>query len=1138
MIQGPFMSVSNFPSNRCGRIQYNDVGLRFFGRVSHSASTLTLQFLSLMNELSNNESFGFRDISLLLNTYTVGSSSICGTGLSSMVTPSPCDCPEGQVKRFITGKCFPCDPACASCFGNGPTTCYQCAPGFYYTGTTCLACDASCSMCTGPAPTQCVTCQLGLFLYLGNTCIPECSPPFVQSSDGCNSYCVAPCPTAQYLYWDNSCSNTCPLPLQQVTTLTSIKKCIYPCETGEYLYWDGSCQESCAYPLSTRIDIGVLYCDYLCTVSNFLYWDGTCSATCDPPLVQAFDHNRQFCTYPCSSSEILYYYGSCLPYCNSPFVLSTVGTKRYCAHPCAVVTDFLYWDNTCHPSCLLPYEQHTYGKLEYCTLKCQTSESILWNGTCTVSCNPPKRLSSLPFGNVCSPPCDNTYDYYYFETGTCSSTCNSYSILLEEYYFACLPYPPGQEMGMIEDVLLIASDTSNEVSFLSVARLVQPIRYLKVNFPPRLETFLASKTVNPISFTFGMKMSSSMENEITNHTLPKEVQRREFHSSFLVNFWPETLLFFILLGIGLFLLALELLAKRLDWTNLWNICRGIRFITLFNFILVLITSNVDNIIIFSSFELKTFDGDTNYAYWSLLLSILMICTIPVTIAGSFYLSYKAQQKKTENSKEDSEKPYKTFLNTWEPCQIAFRGYKSDHFTTRLFYLIYFFRFLFPMIIASSGYTKPLSQATFYLVVSVATLIFTIVVRPIKSMINQVQLIVIEAIVLIINICTVILVICSNKGEQNSIGAIYLGDLIILANIVINVLVVGFLIFKVGLGIKYALHLRKLKSPKEQGAWLYLLFIYVQQAGLGFEHAKPIYTPIKTESEKNNNRIIVRYTKGNKTLKEAEGEFYKMNEEDSETKREEFTTKDDLISGAFPISKIGQKKEQESRNDEMDIPPSDAFPITKIGQKTDQSRFPLMEDSFLLDSSRMKNMREPGNLASKDISIVSNRYPRFNESMDFDKSDTFEAFPISKIQRKRDVEGDSVLTNNLSGSFPINRVTNRKNAGENSIHNDALSESFPIMKITQKKGTLDNSGISNRSLSRVSLDPSPLIINNAAAAASKQNNFVSRSFISQSPVKEALPEDELDFEERQASRRNNSKNAMQSTIRSNRNRFDL
>lgn len=174
---------------------------------------------------------------------------------------------------------------------------------------------------------------------------------------------------------------------------------------------------------------------------------------------------------------------------------------------------------------------------------------------------------------------------------------------------------------------------------------------------------------------------------------------------------------------------------------------------------------------------------------------------------------------------------------WRPYQVIYKGFNDNIYSNQIFYLIYALRLCLPMFIAAWFYFSPIFQAFLYNVISIAALIYIWITQPIIRRINQIQLILLESLMLIINICLLLLTILNASGKSlNSLGA-SLGDLIVFTNTCINLLLLVFLIIKIILGIKAVIHFNHNsdnKSRQDLNPWPQVFVFILQQGGMGFE----------------------------------------------------------------------------------------------------------------------------------------------------------------------------------------------------------------------------------------------------------------------------------------------------------------
>ena len=480
-------SMGNFGTdNYCGAntvTWYDLMNFRLFGVVAHTNPTFTFRLTSLCDELSDNESFGFRNINFLFdNNDNIATSGLCTIAPTSSSTYTSCTCPEGQYS--LGGPCLGCDASCSSCFAAGSTGCYQCAPGYFWSGAACLLCDSSCSICFGTTSTQCNQCKTNYFyLAWNNECSSTCPYPLVSSYDYVNSQliCSSPCSATQYVNLDGTCQSTCPDLLTVEPVHSVLRVCATPCSPTEYLYWDGTCGQDCGYPLTQNVFSKYKFCQFGCPSNQYMYWNGTCSAACLSPFVTRTQNGRYFCHPPCDITQYLNWDGTCQLSCTLPLSSSTIGGVQQCSYPC-LSSQYLYWNATCSSVCNFPlsirttngmlfcdYPSSTLNYLywdgtsstactsplvpriegtgsaarKYCDYPCSISQFMYWNGTCQLECDFPLVTYIKNNRQYCGYPCTAGSQYLYWN-GSCLSTCPSpLSTRTENGYTFCdyLPTP-------------------------------------------------------------------------------------------------------------------------------------------------------------------------------------------------------------------------------------------------------------------------------------------------------------------------------------------------------------------------------------------------------------------------------------------------------------------------------------------------------------------------------------------------------------------------------------------------------------------------------------------------------------------------------------------------------------------------
>ena len=745
--------------------------------------------------------------------------------------------------------------------------------------TTFVLWDQTCSpSCDSPLkPIQPLTsislcqypCSASEYLYWNGTCSNICSTPFIQQTYHSRSFCTYPCTQNQYAYWNSSCFSTCNSPLIQ-TMQGNYNFCIYPCASTEFLYWNGTCSSSCLSPLAQRVENGSQYCDFPCSSSEYLYWNSTCISSCVAPLVQQSEGSpsKMFCRYPCGNDEYLYQNSSCLSSCAFPFVSQTESTKRFCRAPCANKSYAVYMNGSCTSVCTTPFSGYVYGSVtickpicnggeylypngscssicgspyiqrsdsnsKYCDNPCSVKEYYIANGSCLSSCDSPMLVRMESYGNRCFSPCTNTLDYYYKETQECLTTCNSQSVNHQGLYLECLPEYQNSEDATTETTLTTLQTIAKSIKFPSLAliRNLQYIRYLNMDLPTRLERLTSYRPRNIMSLDFMPGMSMVMQAPFKKQQLPIVFEKHRLHSRFLVNFWNTMSSMIIIIAVGGLFFSLERIAIRRNWINFQAVCQRFKLVVLWNFCVIFLLTNIDNIILYSALELETAKLDNILTATSLLICLSFIILIICLLIRSHRFLKKFRDKRTvsSNIKMEGKSPPKS-----HNYQAINQGFNERGRFNPYFYFIYIARVSIPMFFTVWLPKSPIAQAIINLLITFIITSYLIYRVPLQNKLNQFQLVIVEIMTLMINISVFGLTVGDSNGNNNQKLSIFFGDVVIIGNMLINFFIIVMIVIKIIVESTSIYLMQKPKQHKEKIAYFYLIVPVLQQGLFGFE----------------------------------------------------------------------------------------------------------------------------------------------------------------------------------------------------------------------------------------------------------------------------------------------------------------
>jgi len=396
---------------------------------------------------------------------------------------------------------------------------------------------------------------------------------------------------------------------------------------------------------------------------------------------------------------------------------------------------------------------------------------------------------------------------------------------------------------------LIEAPTKPEtVTFLTLVRPMNYMRYLEIEMPERLELLAASRGRNILATYFGLEIKNSANLSFYKEQLPYVYARHNVQSSFIVNYWKDL----ITLGIGIAAALLFFVIEKVSFSEGWEllelVSKRIRVILMWNYVLMVFAWNIDDLILFAAMEYMTIAKQPESPVTT-PVSFLVSLVFLALMLGFVYGTYKLIQKRRYFLKADPQfkksNYAKQFDTQYEYYQVLYRGFKDNNIFNQFFFLIYMFRIALPMIIAISAIKSPLVVSIFQLFINVDILLYLFIMRPFKKIINQIQLVSYEIIIFMMNIGVLILAAKSPTGKESA-ESIRIGDMIIVGNDIINFLAIIFLAIKLYLEAT-ALHkdmkrLKNISTKEKVTTYLQLLALPFQQDNMGFEEMINYYCP--------------------------------------------------------------------------------------------------------------------------------------------------------------------------------------------------------------------------------------------------------------------------------------------------------
>jgi len=454
----------------CGSSSYNDVQMRIYGTLLHTADTLNVTIVNKRKSMVQYGSFGFRDVNLLFGNSATRSDDhqvlVDITG-EAKITTTNCtqtnttldyyqcnNCTNNNYTNCSTAvSCDPFDPTnCTynytNCTGGNLTDCSSIMVN--QTNCTNLIYNMTMMNCTNYG--TCITTTTAL-----SATSPTCAVSFTQPDLGtltncsfnpgpanktkCTSSSISQ-PTVFYLpnqalcqtryYWDSSSSSCLPCDTSCETCYGSSNTQCYRCKDSYFFTGDAckSCASSCFMCFSPSASS----CSY-CLPPLYLYNSTCVYCNLSSGLIKSQSLNGKYgyCTFPCKWNQYLYDDGTCSDSCDPRFnsTFDTTYGRYFCHFPCSSSTQIFFYDSQCASmTCDYPLQLIPYGGYKICEYPCQNGTELYYyvNNSCGSStCSYPFFLKTLtPHGlfQTCDPLCTLSTPYLHFNN-TCMSDCKS-----------------------------------------------------------------------------------------------------------------------------------------------------------------------------------------------------------------------------------------------------------------------------------------------------------------------------------------------------------------------------------------------------------------------------------------------------------------------------------------------------------------------------------------------------------------------------------------------------------------------------------------------------------------------------------------------------------------------------------------
>ena len=607
-----------------------------------------------------------------------------------------------------------------------------CGTGTSMTSTNsgvCGPCDSSCATCNAAGASSCTSCAAGKYLTSTGSCV-QCTSHCAKCS-GAPDFCLS-CDSGYYLV-GSSCYPSCDSPLIKASYPGGVNYCESPCPAGKYAYWNSTCSTQCDSPLDPQTVSTYQVCNFPCSSKSlYLYTNGTCAPNCPLPLLALNHPDVSFCFLPCSSPNIYWYKNaSCLPTCNYPYLVIPYSGVLQCLSPCQKSSDYYYEnDKKCYPECESPYEKQLYDVIKVCHLDIAVSLG---------------------------------------ETKNAESTANN--IKSQGEYTS----------GGMKAASAIASNNPGSALLGGLSAMLQYIRYMKVNYPPKVQILFLLSARNPITLGFDFDIPDYIQERFDDYPLPDVFEKYSINSNFVNNLWDVlgTLLLILLIIFGIILLE-KILTKcpkvHLVFTKILQLAK-------WNLPIMLICSSSGDIFFYSSLQFQTLHLNSTASVICFLLSLLMLGSVVFIFGVILFIVRSFHLKK---SSIHSKKP------VWKGYEILYVDYEEKSLLSLSYMALFIVRGAIFNLTIANLYNFPLTQSIIINFFNLLMFAYILYFRPLKDLINVAQLFITEGMLNGTGISVLILAIQDKMGSHNQETRNGIGNVILFIIKSFNILALVFM----------------------------------------------------------------------------------------------------------------------------------------------------------------------------------------------------------------------------------------------------------------------------------------------------------------------------------------------------------
>jgi len=318
-----------------------------------------------------------------------------------------------------------------------------------------------------------------------------------------------------------------------------------------------------------------------------------------------------------------------------------------------------------------------------------------------------------------------------------------------------------------------------------LSSMLQYIRYMKIKYPPKVETMFLVAADEPISISFDFDIPAGIQAKLADHPLPDNFDKYDINSNFVNNMWDliGSLLLSIVAIFGLIFVTYivrkfpkaHIVFKKFLGVAKWNIPA------------MMLCSSSGDIFFFAALHVNVMKIDSFAAVLCLLVTLAMVGATVGLWVLTVMIVWNYRKIKPGISLEDA-----GFKDKWKDYELLFASAEEKSVLTMSYMTFFIARgFIFNLTIACL-YEYPLVQVIIINTSNFLMFGYLVVYRPLKDLINLVQVFINEVLVIILSVSTLILAVMDKAGMKGTPTRVTVGEAILFVIKTFNMIGLAFL----------------------------------------------------------------------------------------------------------------------------------------------------------------------------------------------------------------------------------------------------------------------------------------------------------------------------------------------------------